>query len=374
VQPESIFKLDEQNRFPGSPLSLSLIVRALPSPDGKTLALFGLQTSATAKIPIGEVGFLDLATKRFNVLDRNDRPVAPVEWTPDSKYLILRNLTVDWTVGYTYDFYLAETGNYKITTNLTKSNSKCDPVLSKSASCQGQQASTYQTSRILFAPDGNRYFVTGLRYVPRPSIGLQTAERLLTGTVIDGKLSQVIEHSPGGKIVGLTWLPNGRYFYSWVADEGGSKAYLDGKAYTVTTTTQSRPTTPTTRAAGDDSGSVRGFSFQQTSPVSNSPVSSTQAPSTTAAGNTPVPTISITTSENPTTIVVTIPVTPPTPVILPTIKPEPTPTPTPKASKDRPILYGYYVSPTGNWLASLEKISLDQAVQFQLRLIPVNLK
>jgi hypothetical protein len=64
----------------------------------------------------------------------------------------------------------------------------------------------------------------------------------------------------------------------------------------------------------------------------------------------------------------------PTPVLLPTVKSEPLPSPTPKLSKDRALNYGYFVSPTGNWLISLEKISEDKPLQYQLRLIPFNLK
>jgi len=398
--PENIFKLDEQGRLPGSPVALTLIARAMPSPDGKTLAVFGLQTALAGKVPVGEIGFLDLQSKKFSVLDRNDRPVAPVDWTPDSKNLILRNLTADWTVSYTFDFYLASLDKLKVTTNLTKSNPKCDPILGK-PECQGVQASIFQTSRIVFAPDGNRYFVTGLRYVPRANVGLQTAERILSGTLSDGKLTQVVEQAAGGKIVGLTWLPNGHYFYSYVLDTGGAKAFYDNKAVTlgpaqsfptptptvapspspsptVLATTTAAPTpeppAPTTKAGVDGSVFALGVPALQT-------VTTTAASTTTVAALTPTPSpntgiepvrspspaASVSPTENPTAILPTL-----TP--LPTQKPQPLPTPAPRVSKEKPLIYGFYASPTGNWIASVERVSDDKVVQFQLRMLPFNQK
>ncbi len=393
--PENIFKLDEQNRLPGSPIGLTLIARALPSPDGKTLAVFGLQTALSGKVPVGEIGFLDLQTKKFSVLDRNDRPVAPVDWTPDSKNLVLRNLTADWTVSYTFDFYLASLDKLKITTNLTKSNPKCDPILGK-PDCQGVQASTFQTSRIVFAPDGNRFFVTGLRYVPRANVGLQTAERILAGTLNDDKLTQVVEQAAGGKIVGLTWLPNGHYFYSYVLDTGGAKAFYDNKPVTLgpnqafptptptvapsptpsptvlaTTTAAPTPEAPATTKAGIEGGSVFALGVSALQTVTTTTTSATTPTPSPNTGiepvRSPTPAASVSPTEAPTTIAPTL-----TP--LPTQKPVPIPTPAPRVSKDKPLIYGFYASPTGNWIASVERVNDDKAVQFQLRMLPFNQK
>ncbi|NWJ48772.1 MAG: hypothetical protein HXX08_23180 [Chloroflexi bacterium] len=380
--PESIFKLDEQGRFPGSPIALSLVARALPSPDGKSVAMFGLQTSLSAKTPIGEIGFLNLETRKFDVLDRNDRPVAPVDWTPDSKYLILRNLTSDWTVSYTYDFYLADPAKLKIARNLTKSNPNCDPVLGK-LGCQGVQASTAQTSNIFFAPDGNHFLTTALRYVPRPNVGLQTAERILSGTVSDGKLTQLVENAAGGKVVSLMWLPGGHYFYSFVPEGGGARLFLDGKPLTVSAI-QPKPTATPTLNSSLLEGSVYGFQVQTSTSASASTTASpaaTPAP-TNAASPAPTTTGSVTPapSSNIVTVVVTTSsgsaLTPLAPDLtpLPTLKPIPTPTTAPKVSKDKPLLFGYYASPTGNWVISLEKISDTRAAQYQIRLIPASLK
>jgi hypothetical protein len=395
--PENIFKLDEQGRLPGSPVGLTLIARAMPSPDGKTLAVFGLQTALAGKVPVGEIGFLDLQTKKFSVLDRNDRPVAPVDWTPDSKNLILRNLTADWTVSYTFDFYLASLDKLKVTTNLTKSNPKCDPILGK-PDCQGVQASTFQTSRIVFAPDGNRFFVTGLRYVPRANVGLQTAERILSGSLSDGKLTQVVEQAAGGKIVGLTWLPNGHYFYSYVLDTGGAKAFYDNKSVTLgptqafptptptvapsptpsptvlaTATAAPTPEAPATTKAGIEGGSVFALGIAALQTVTTTTTSATTPTPSPNTGiepvRSPTPNASAGPTENTTPTAIPSTLTP-----LPTQKPVPIAPPPPRVSKDKPLIYGFYASPTGNWIASVERVSDDKVVQFQLRMLPFNQK
>jgi hypothetical protein len=248
------------------------------------------------------------------------------------------------------------------------------------------QASTAQTSNIFFAPDGNRFLATALRYVPRPNVGLQTAERILSGTVSDGKLSQLVENAAGGKVVSLMWLPGGHYFYSFVPEGGGARLFLDGKPLTVSAI-QPKPTaTPTpSNISSLLEGSVYGFQVQTTASTSVStstsasaspaPTSATSAAPTTTSGSvTPAP------SSNIVTVVVTTSsgsaLTPLAPDLtpLPTLKPIPTPTTAPKVSKDKPLLFGYYASPTGNWVISLEKISDTRAAQYQIRLIPASLK
>ncbi len=227
AQPELRYKL-ENNRFPGSPMELSLIARAQPSPDGNTLALYGLSRQKNA-IPLGEIAFLNLKTGKLSLLNRENRPVAIVDWTPDSKYLILRNLTEDWAVPYTFDFYLADPVKLRISQNLTRTNDKCDPILGPKAECQGLNPSPFQAQRILFGPEGGQFLFTGIRFVIQPNISIETVERVVLGRVAGGKLEKPLEVPTGDKIVGATWLPNNHYFFSRLPQVGPAVAVLDGQ-------------------------------------------------------------------------------------------------------------------------------------------------
>ncbi len=400
--PEALYKL-ENNRFPGSNIDLSLLFNALPSPDGSMLAMFGLRRQK-GPLPLGEIAFFNLATKKLEMLDRNNRPVTLVDWTPDSKHVILRNLTGDWAVAYTFDFYLADPLKLKITQNLTKSNDKCDPVLGSKPECQGTAPSSIQSSRVVFAPDGERYFFTGLRYVARPNAPLATAERLssnrLAGTKED-LVEKVTESAPGERIVSLIWLPNGHYFYSLGLGTASAKAVLDGKVLEVATASANRGSrvspnpknspVPTKSGAGAVSGFEAGLAQAVTTipPTTTAPpptnitlqttaVATTQAPTTTAPPettlppNTPLPTS--TSAPRGTSLLGFETVTA---QARSTSTPVPTRT-TPDATaiaSAYPRAAAFYMSPTGNWLLSIERVAApDKVVQFQVRLIPFTLK
>ncbi|HEX2915766.1 MAG TPA: WD40 repeat domain-containing protein [Chloroflexia bacterium] len=394
--PETVFKLDN-NRFPGSDVDLSLLFNALPSPDGTNLAMYGLRKQKGA-IPLGEIAFYNISTKKLTILDRNNRPVTMVDWTPDSKYLILRNLTGDWAVPYTFDFYLADPGTLKITQNLTKSNPRCDPVLGASVDCQGKNPSTMQSSRILFSPDGSRYFYVALRYVSRPNAPIATAERLYSGK-IGGKIEQVVETTPGERLLGLTWLPNGHYFYSIGQGTGAAKATIDGKNLDVGS--KGAKVAPETTKAGLGSNSGFGFPLQQ-QPASPSPAPTTIVPvPATTAPPPPAATSAAPDSPAPATTAPETPAPPAPPTVTPTSGPrgtsllgfdtataqartvapapptrapvrlEPTPTPSPKY----PLSVSYFMAPSGNWILAVDRVAAaDKAVQFRVRLLPYTLK
>ena len=272
--PEILFKL-ENNRFPGTQVDLSLLFQALPSPNGQTLAIFGVRRQKSAT-PVGDIAFYNLASKKLDILERNNRPVTMVDWTPDSKYLILRNLTGDASSAYTFDYYLADPSSLKITQNLTKSNDKCDPVLGAKPECQGQQPPTVQSNRVLFAPDGQRYFFSGLRLVARPNAPLASAERLSSGK-LGAKSEQLVETAPGERISGLTWLPGGHYFYSIGFGSAAPKAILDGKSVEVKggKVVVGPKTTPAPTKAGV--GSLNGFGLPDQA-VTTPPVPATTQP------------------------------------------------------------------------------------------------
>lgn len=416
--PEQLFKL-ENNRFPGSDVELSLIFNALPSPDGTTLAIFGLRKQRTnSALPLGEIGFFNLTTKKLQVLNRDNRPVTMVEWTPDSKGLLLRNITGDWAVPYTFDFYLADPTTLKISQNLTKTNDKCDPVLGTKPDCQGLQPSTIQSSRIYFSPTADRYFYVASRYVSRPGSALTIAERLYSRkTKGDTKTEQVIETAPGDKIAGFTWLPNGRYFYS-VAGAGNTaaKAYLDGKIVEVTpkrsATPGTRSVTPAPTKSGSlpapSGGALSGFGlFAQAEPVTTTvappPAQTTAAPNTTAPApeptqapaptttapvNTTAPATTQSGEPAPTQTVTPLPrgtsllrfdtataearftATPTVVRTAPPAAPRATEPPTTPVN-GLPRVAAYYLAPSGNWMLAVERIATaEKAVQFQVRLIP----
>ena len=427
--PTVLFKL-ENNQFSGTDIDLSLLFQALPSPDGKTLAIFGVRKQS-GPIPLGDIAFYNLDSKRLSILDRNNRPVTMVNWTPDGKYLVLRNLTGDWAVPYTFDYYLADPAKQKIIQNLTKSNDKCDPVLGAKPDCQGQSPSSIQSNDVIFSPDGLRYFFTGQRWVARPNAALTTAERL-SSTKLGSttKPDQLIETAPGEKLVGLTWLPNGHYFYSVGFGTGTAKAVLDGKTLDikgsqVTISTTKGSPTPTKKPAS----ALTGFSLDEqdtavpvTSPAATGPTAaptliiSTPAPPTNTAGPTPVPPTDTPSGPPPTPTLTPVPrgtsllgfdtvtaqaanqaftpppiqdpglVTPQPTVALPqpsptsaplVVKSSPSTTTSPSAGagSQYPRAAGYYISPTGNWIVAIERIAdSDQIVQFQVRLIPFTLK
>lgn len=425
--PEQLYKL-ENNRFPNLDVEISLIFNALPSPDGTTLALFGLRRQrSNSALPLGEIGFLNLATKKLQVLNRDNRPVTLIDWTPDSKNLILRNITGDWAVPYTFDFYLADPTTLKISQNLTKTNDKCDPVLGNKPDCQGLQPSTVQSSRVYFSPTADRYFYVASRYVSRPGAALTSAERLYSRkSKGDVKTEQLIETAPGDKIAGFTWLPGGRYFYS-VASGGSAaaKAYVDGKPVEISSKKGNSPGTRSVTPAPTKSGSVQsalsGFSWQS-EPVTTTvaaPAPTTSAPAQpTVAVTTPPPAPAETTVAVPATtapVQTTSPATtapaettappnvPPTP--SPTALPRGTsllrfdtataearfsPTPVPVRATPRPTsvsepvtpadarfprVTAYYLSPTGSWVLAVERIAnSDKTVQFQVRLLPYTLR
>ncbi len=380
--PETLFKL-ENGRFPGSNIDLSLLVNVLPSPDGTALAMFGLRKQKGV-LPLGEIAFYNLANKKLEVLERNNRPVTLVDWTPDSKYVILRNLTGDWAVPYTFDYYLADPAKLKITINLTKSNDKCDPVLGSKPECQGTIPSTIQSSGVVFAPDGDRYFFTGLRYVARPGAALATAERLSSNRLSASKEEKLTETAAGERIIGLTWLPNGHYFYSVGLGNTSAKAFLDGKALEVGGGSRTNRVVPKSSPVPTKSGAgaVSGFSLNQAQAVTpipetpgSSPVSTTPAaPSATAlpptVTTTPIPRgTSLLGFETVTAQARTPNVPPPTRTTDPNI------TPTANASTQFPRPVAYYMSPTGNWVLSVERVAApDKIVQFQARLIPYILR
>ncbi|MBN9389857.1 MAG: hypothetical protein J0I20_17660 [Chloroflexi bacterium] len=406
-QPETLYRLDN-GRFPNSNIDLGLIYTAIPSPDGNTLAIFALRRQK-GPIPIGEVGFYNLNTRKISILDRNERPITVVDWTPDSRYLILRNLVGgDWLAAYTFDFYLADPQTLKISQNLTRSNDKCDPILGTKPECQGaaDSAATVQSQRVLFAPDGNRYFVSGLRYGVTPGSPLSSAERLSSAT-IGSNPTQILETKVGERVIGLTWLPNGHYFYSVGLGDLAAQAFLDGKPLDVPT--RGLPiqvtTTPGPTATKTGQGAVQGLAdgltplpvktFVPVTPAPTSGAQATTAPAaeTTATQPTPVPTTTIPPTPAPTftplppgtpllgfdTATALARVSPtafPTPVIYPTPvinTPTPTPSPTPSPVIPRPV--AYYISPSGNWLLAVDRIATsDKNVQFQVRLIPFAVK
>lgn len=275
--PPILFSL-QGNHFPNSNTPLALLARAVPSPDGSLLALLALR-SGTATTQT-DVGIYNLNTKAFTAIDHNNRSVTfPLYdvWTPDSKYIVLRNFISDtWAVPYTFDFYLADVAKGILVANLTRTNPTCDPLLAK-ADCQGINPSTQQSDQILFAPDSKRYIFTTQSFVSNPGADLQSFYRLFDSSVSNNKLNQVVQEAVGDKIENMAWLNNNHYFYTHQFANGTAKPILDG-----------------------------------------------------------------------------------VPLQL-------------KISNDKAM--SYYASPTGNWLASVEKIGDSKAaVQYQLRLIPVNLK
>ncbi len=415
AKPDVIYKLDG-TRFPGSNLDLSVVARALPSPNGAYLAMFGLARQKSS-VPLGEIAFLDLNNSKVSILDRNNRAIAMVDWTPDSKYLVLRNLTGDWAVPYTFDFYLADPAKQKIVQNVTKTNEKCDPVLGAKADCQGLQPSPYQALRLSVAPDGSRYFFTGVNYVAQPGAALETVE-LVTGGTINGKQEKPVKMVLNDKIVGFSWLPNNHYFYSVSPLRGAAKAFLDGKPLALksnalnTLITSGTPVPrasaksgPTvTRGAAILSSNISGleqttgtpstFLTPSTSPnrvIGDPPAPATATPPVSGSPNpspspSPAPTAtapiifpSITTGvvPNGTQIIQVYTATPEkataTPRPVNPATPRSTPTVTPDTNQLRPM--AFFISPTGNWVISLERIAgVDKPVQFQLRLIPYSLK
>lgn len=430
AQPETLYRLDN-GRFPNSNIDLGLIYTAVPSPDGNSLAIFALRRQK-GPIPIGEVGFYNLNTKKVTILDRKDRPITVVDWTPDSRYLVLRNLVGgDWLAAYTFDFYLADPQSLQITKNLTRSNDKCDPVLGPKPECQGAAASAapVQSQRVIFAPDGDHYFFSGLRYGVTAGAPLSSAERLTSATISGGNLAQILETKAGERVMGLTWLPNGHYFYSVGLGDLAAQAFLDGKPLQVPTRGLPVPTatpgpTPTKKPG---SGSLEGFSLslQSLTPLPEEGPAATTAPApaattapaqpqqvattapvvttappaqttpaapttppvppTTPPGSQPTPAPTATPLPNGTslltfdTVTAQARVTPtpfPTPVIYPTPvinTPTPAPTATPAPVVPRPV--AYYISPSGNWLLAVDRIATpDKTVQFQVRLLPFTVK
>jgi WD40 repeat protein len=416
-QPETLFRLDN-GKFPNSSIELGLIYTAIPSPDGNSLAIFALRRQK-GPIPIGEVGFYNLNTKKIGILDRKDRPITVVDWTPDSRYLVLRNLVGgDWLAAYTFDFYLADPQSLKVSHNLTRSNDKCDPVLGAKPECQGTAASPVQSQRVLFAPDGDRYFFSGLRYGVTAGAPLSSAERLTNANLSGGKLEQLLETKAGERVMGLTWLPNGHYFYSVGLGDTPAKAFLDGKPLEVPS--RGLPLQPKSStgavATRSGTGSLSGLSVigQGLTPL---PATSAAPPPATAPRNTTVP-AAVTTAQAPADATAPPPNTPappvtaappppatptptklpegtallgfdtatararntptpyPTPIIYPTpviIPPTPAPTATPQPVVPRPV--AYYISPSGNWLLAVDRIATpDKTVQFQVRLLPFTLK
>jgi hypothetical protein len=417
--PEPLYKLDG-GRFPGSTMDLLLIARALPSPDGKQVAMYGLARQKSS-LPLGEIGFVEVGSGKFNLLDRNNRAVAMVDWTPDSKYLVLRNIMGDWAVPYTFDFYLADPARQRIVQNLTKSNDKCDPVLGTKPDCQGLQPSAYQVERLLFAPDGNRYLFTGKRYIAQPGVALDTAERLAVSALSGAKADKPTELTPGDHIIGATWLPNGHYFYTRSPLKGSAVPVLDGQPATLKSAALStliksgtpqaktpRATATGTRIAASNqpftSNAVLEAPQSEGTPstfLTPSPTSLGQSgaavpptPAPTGPTDTPGPTTvppsptatqpvvfpSVTTSVGPagTQILKVYTATPeakaptvPRSAITP--KGNAGPSPTPDTVQLRPI--AFYASPMGNWVISVERIAgTDKSVQFQLRLIPFSVK
>jgi WD40 repeat protein len=417
--PDALYRLDN-GRFPGSPVDLGLIYTEIPSPVGNSLAIFALRRQK-GPIPIGEVGFYNLNTRKMGLLDRKDRPITVVDWTPDSRYLVLRNLVGgDWSASYTFDFYLADPQNLTISRNLTRSNDKCDPVLGNNPECQGSAAPPVQSQRVLFAPDGDRYFVSALRYGVTTGVPLSSAERLSSGTLSGGKLDQLVETKASERVMGLTWLPNGHYFYSVGLGDKAASAFLDGKPLDVPArglplpaTGQATPgASPTKTGRGSLNGlSLPGQAFTPlppppatnppAPPPTTAPAAATTAPaSTKVAEATTLPaatTVPITTLPPPpptptptqlpggtpllgfdtaTALARNTPTPYPTPIIYPTpviIPPTPAPTATPQPVVPRPV--AYYISPSGNWLLAVDRIATpDKTVQFQVRLLPFTVK
>ncbi len=426
-QPETLFRLDN-GRFPNSNIDLGLIYTAIPSPDGNSLAIFALRRQK-GPIPIGEVGFYNLNTRKIGLLDRKDRPITVVDWTPDSRYLVLRNLVGgEWLAAYTFDFYLADPQNLQITKNLTRSNDKCDPVLGAKPECQGAAASAaaVQSQRVLFAPDGDRYFFSGLRYGVTAGTPLSSAERLTNANISGGTLAQVLETKAGERVMGLTWLPNGHYFYSVGLGDTAAKAFLDGKPLEVPL--RGLPiqpkTSPGPTPTKTGSGSLQGFSLLEqglppltehalepvataapppptTGPVATKvPAPLITSPVVTAVppvGTSPVAPVTTPTLPPPSQALTVTPLPPgtsllgfdtvtaqarstptpyPTPIIYPTPvinTPTPAPTATPQPVVPRPV--AYYISPSGNWLLAVDRIATsDKTVQFQVRLLPFSVK
>ncbi|NWJ96113.1 MAG: hypothetical protein HXX20_10045 [Chloroflexi bacterium] len=436
IQSETLYKL-EGGRFPGSSMDLNLIARVLPSPDGSTLAFYGLARQKSS-LPLGEIAFLNLATNQLNLLDRNNRSVAMVDWTPDSKYLVVRNLMGDWAVAYTFDFYLADPAKQRILQNLTRSNDKCDPVLGAKPECQGLQPASYQVGRLLFASDGNRYLFTGVRYIAQPNVALDTVERVALGALSGGKAEKPVELISNEKIVGATWLPDGHYFYSRSPLKGPAQPILDGQVANLKSNGLSnliKSGTPQAKTVSPKpSASVTGTRSPETtktvtgtrSPEATKPVASniipelegtpstflTPSPSpdgTHLAVSVPLPFVTfapIPTATLSLSTTVTLPASPTAtqPIFFPSVTsaiapsgtqliliytatpdlrspttvrstatPKASVSPTPETTQFRPL--AFYASPLGNWVISLEQInSSDKSVQFQIRLIPFSVK
>jgi hypothetical protein len=275
--PDVLFKLNS-NHFPNSDIPLTLLVRAVPSPDGTQLALLALRSTGNQTTQT-EAGVYNLSTKSFVLLEHNNRPFifSPnYTWTPDGKYVVLRNWVSDWAVPYTFDYYLADASKGRLQGNLTRTNPTCDPLQAK-ADCQGINPSSQQSDQIFFAPDGKRYLFTSQKFVSKPVEGIQSSYLLFDTSIGNNKISQVVEEPTGDKIENLVWLPNNHYFYSHTITNTSAKPIYDGKVLDL------------------------------------------------------------------------------------------------KLTNDKAI--AYYASPMGNWLASVERVGDAKAsVQFQLRLIPTNLK
>lgn len=231
-------------------------------------------------------------------------------------------------------------------------------------------------------------------------MGIQTVERLLSGGLNEGKpepMSQVVEHIPGGKIIGLTWLPNGHFFYCLVTESGNAKAFFDNKLITVAANKAEsllNPVTVSGAAVDYESNLVKvfGVKVSQADTITISTTLPLAANLTSSPVIQPVevspissptldfevqPTRSVVSPEAETNLtpagtIVELTATP-IPIPIPTNTQAPVATPTPKSSREKPLLYGYFISPTGRWVISLEKISGDLPVQFQLRLIPFRL-
>jgi hypothetical protein len=328
----------------------------------------------------------------------------------------------DWAVAYTFDFYLADPTKQRIMQNLTRSNDKCDPVLGPKPECQGLQPAPYQVGRVLFAPDGNRYLFTGVRYIAQPNVALDTVERIASGALSGGKAEKPVELASNEKIVGATWLPNGHYFYSRSPLRGPAQPILDGQPANLKSNGLSTPTKPsgttTAKAVSQKpSGSVSvtrttGITktvssnlvpeFEGTPSTFLTPSPTTDnitrlAPILPTPPGTPAPTPTATLPTSPTATApiifpsVTSTIVPSgtqliqiytatsesrSPTVTPTrptATPKPSVSPTPSTPSLSPV--GFYASPMGNWIISLERIGdTDKSVQFQIRLIPFSVK
>jgi len=180
--------------------SFDEVVSATGSPDGVYLAL---ELACNCASPWSGVGVVNVESGEVRLLVDGGRPVG---WSPDRK-IVLQNVTGDYAIGYTYDFYTVDPADGTLT-NLTRSNPDLDPLVD---GWDNYVPAAYETFRLAWGPDG-QYIVSTRHFLGEDASTLPPA----LGFAVYGAPGTLIEEHFGSQeawYVFPAWLPDGKVGY-----------------------------------------------------------------------------------------------------------------------------------------------------------------